>query len=404
MRKLPHLRMVGLALAAAMLACTLGGTPDSQTEDQAPASSQNDQPGLLGSIRRETDTVEHGASVDALEPVADEVTLLVGDVLRVRDGGEGLLTFPDGMLLRLFNDTQLNVVAVESDPGNPVEVRMFLEEGGFTGELTAEGGSAVFKTPGGAEITVLGTEFFVVYDAVERVTLAGNFKGHVEAAGAGQSVTLKDGTFVEVPDGGPPGLPLPLTVDRPGFEAVARTQKSPVSAAGASAMWDLTMVYENNIAVSGDLVNQEGYTRHEWNGQFTTKGGTIAGGGDITSGGYSWCVINVEIFEFDWDGTGTFTIQGSVVQGPGGPAFDIYFTGKDLTLSEPPCPSAPVLSALNQAWGTLQSNWELDGRLVVDARDGAELLIDDLASDREEAGYLSDGQMEIMVEFAKDGE
>lgn len=284
-----------ILISMLLLACTSETPPaglsvDEQTDEQieqveqveitATDTEEPAQLGLLGSVRRETDTVEHGISADALEQVIDEANFLAGDVLRVRDGGEGLLDFADGMLLRLFNDTEMNVVAVESDPGSPIDVRMFLEEGGFTGKLTAEGGHALFETPGGAEITVLGTEFFVVYDSANQLTVVGNFNGQVEVSGAGSSIILMDNHFVEVVDGQAPGPQIPFSLNMPDLEERARDRQSAVNVAGdlTPSLWTVEMTYEHE---SFNEVRGAYTLTGTWTGEFEVSGnGQISGQGE----------------------------------------------------------------------------------------------------------------------------
>jgi hypothetical protein len=55
-------------------------------------------------------------------------------------------------------------------------VRLYLELGGMTGRLTSPGGSFQVRTPGGAQVLVLGTRFFVIFDPATRITWVGNLK------------------------------------------------------------------------------------------------------------------------------------------------------------------------------------------------------------------------------------
>jgi len=184
----------------------------------------------FGTVTREEDVVEHGSDLDVLEQLLGSVLIHAGDVLRVHQGGEALMDFGDHMRLRLFNDTRIGVVS-ESAPDVPLDVQMFLEEGGFTGHLMDKGGRAVFDTPGGAEITVLGTEFFVVYDPTRDLTIAGNFGGTVDVVGNGTRISLASGHAVQVPAGQSPGAQVPLALSLAEFEQRARELQSPIAAA-----------------------------------------------------------------------------------------------------------------------------------------------------------------------------
>ena len=129
------------------------------------------------------------------------------------------------LTLELFNDSQLGVVS-SSAPGTPLDIQAALKNGGFTGQLTTKGGRAVFTTPGGAEITILGTNFLIAYDPVTRVTTAGNFHGTVQVASAGVQVALASGSAVVVPADQPPGAQFPVTFTLAQFQQQARALTS----------------------------------------------------------------------------------------------------------------------------------------------------------------------------------
>ena len=185
--------------------------------------------GSIGKVIRQADQVEKGQSTDSLQLVEDTQDLLVNDILRVSRGGEGLLDFGDKMRLRLFNDTQAGLNAL-SAPGTPLGVKMFLERGGFTGQLTEPGGQAVFETPGGAKVTILGTRFFVVLDSGQQLTSVGNFDGRVQVEFSGTTITLQAGYFVDLPSGQQPGeqVRIPITFEE--FEQWSRDGNSPLQA------------------------------------------------------------------------------------------------------------------------------------------------------------------------------
>lgn len=195
-----------------------------------PSPIPTEMPVSIGELIRELDVVEHGPSPNQLIPVTNNITLISGDSLRITEGGEGVLDFGGILKLRLFNDTHLNQIVSESAPGSPWISRLVLERGGFTGLLIAEGSSAVFETPGGAQITVLGTTFFVVYDPGDGTTTVGNFEGIVQVVSGGQSELLSPGHFFVIPAGEPPGpeLPIPISVEE--FNAAARELRSPIIA------------------------------------------------------------------------------------------------------------------------------------------------------------------------------
>lgn len=215
-------RFFGIPVVIAMVAGVAACRPDTGPETQTTGTVS------IGALIRELDVVEHGPSPDQMVPVEDSVTLNPGDSLRITQGGEGLLDFGGFLSLRVFNDTQLNEIIIESAANAPLIARLALERGGFTGNLIQQGSKAVFQTPGGAEITVLGTTFFIVYDATNGTTTVGNFDGSVGVISGGQIVSLNPGHFFGIPAGQPPGpeQAIPITLDQ--FNSAARELASPI--------------------------------------------------------------------------------------------------------------------------------------------------------------------------------
>jgi hypothetical protein len=204
-------------------------------------------------VQRELDVVQMGKDPNSLDQVRDRRDLFAGDVLRIQEGGEGLLNFGSGMLLRLFNNSQVGVVSA-SDPGAPFDVRLFLEDGGFTGELTEPGGQAVFQTPNNAQITVLGTRFLVAHDSSTGTTTAANFDGAVEVSSPGGVVGLPPSTFTLVTPGQPPDPPRPFQVSMEEYNRVARLVQSPLLALREFGMVDLPPTLEL-LEVSTDFID-----------------------------------------------------------------------------------------------------------------------------------------------------
>ena len=235
---------VSLLAATTLMCIGSGGTAPTSVPSGAPEGSPTVTPPTdetatiavpptgepIGTVTRELDVVEHGGRDGEPEMLQGTNDLFAGDVLRVRDGGEGLLDFGNDMRLRLFNDTQLREIELLSAPDTPLDVQMFLEEGGFTGKLTAVGGRAVFKTPGGAEITVLGTEFCAVHDPASGMTVVCNFNGTVELAWEGGRAGLPAGHYTRIQSGQPPVSAIPLPVSISEFDKLARELRSPVIA------------------------------------------------------------------------------------------------------------------------------------------------------------------------------
>lgn len=194
---------------------------------ESPTETPNTPP--IGNVTRELDNVEKGFAEQMLEVLVGTHPLYSGESLRISNGGEGLLDFGDNVRLRLFNDSVLGQIRLESAPGTPLDIRMFLENGGFTGSVTEPGGQVVVETPNGAEIKVLGTNFFIIHDPIREITAAGNFAGEIEMAAGGELRDIPEGSlrWVGIEQRISPSIPFPLNMQD--FDLIAREQRSPLT-------------------------------------------------------------------------------------------------------------------------------------------------------------------------------
>jgi hypothetical protein len=179
----------------------------------------------IGTVSRVSDIVQQNDT-----PVEGTNPLQQDDTIRLTNGGEGLLDFGGGLLLRLFNDSQVGGVRAESVQGASLLVRLRLEFGGFTGQLTQPGGQVVFETPNGATVNVAGTDFFLVYDQADGVTYCGNWNGQMwaEANGSGR-LPLSASWIYRVQPGGQPERwrQMPWSMEQ--FAQLARAFGSPLA-------------------------------------------------------------------------------------------------------------------------------------------------------------------------------
>lgn len=206
----PILKSASLYLFLAVLLAACGGL------------SGGDQ--SIGTVSRVSDIVQQNQT-----QVQDTNPLQQDDTIRLEKGGEGLLDFGGGLLLRLFNDSQVGGVRSESAPGSARLVRLRLEFGGFTGQLTQPGGQVVFETPNGATINVAGTDFFLVYNQAGGETYCGNWGGQmwVEANGSGR-LPVTQGLIYRVETGGQPAPWLRMPWSKEQFEQLSRSTGSPL--------------------------------------------------------------------------------------------------------------------------------------------------------------------------------
>ncbi len=276
--------VVGM-LSIAALAC--GPTPSTVEPATEPPG-----PTPIGRAIREADTVELGRSGGALQPVADTADLFAGDALRITGGGSSLLDF-GALSFRLFNDSDLDVVSAEPGPeGSLEEIAFFLEQGGVIGDLTPEGGQVVWNTPGGATITVSGTEFMITYDPAASMLMVGNFGGDIAWQTAQGVEQVPDGYYMVQTGSTGPGDPIPLPWDRAHFEEQAVEQGSLQNAAGdaQTSDWVIWVSWDQNWYTPGlepraaPVLFQElaeiAYTQHAtFGGSFTVSGAGIEGAG-----------------------------------------------------------------------------------------------------------------------------
>jgi len=198
------------------------------TEEASPAPGE-EPPAVdnsIGTVTREDDVVEHND-----EQVGATDDLFQNDSLHIFNGGEGLLDFGSGLLIRMFNDTIAGGIRTENDPDSPLDVSMLLESGGFTGQLVEENSTATFKTPNGAEIVVHGTDFLIVYDEDTGETTAGNWDGEMEIRASGSPwMSISTESMRVVLPGEQPGPEMPLEFSRRRFERMSRDLESPILA------------------------------------------------------------------------------------------------------------------------------------------------------------------------------
>jgi hypothetical protein len=225
-----NLSAILLVLALAAGACSLpfnrqapAPIPPTNSANSPPADS-------IGTVSRERSDVTRTSS--GAEPALVEASdpLFSGDDVSINNGGIGLLDFGDNLRLRLFNDSDLNVVAA-TEQGIPLVASLFLTKGGFTGELAESGSSVVFNTPNNAEITVTGTEFFVVYDTEQQRATAGKWDGSMQVTYGGETVAINDNSYVDLQNGQPPTQQFPNPLGFSQFQEMITQINDPIVAA-----------------------------------------------------------------------------------------------------------------------------------------------------------------------------
>lgn len=213
-------------LLLASITCSL---PFQRLQPTSSPVAESPSDGAIGTVSREKSEVKHSTGNQAPVVVVSSDSLFTGDGVQIVNGGIGLLDFGDSLKLRLFNDSNLNVVSA-TQPGIPLVASLFLTIGGFTGELVQSGGKVVFQTPNQAEITVTGTEFFVGYDVEKQMATAGKWAGSMQVTSAGETISINDGYYVDIPAGQPPGPQIQNPLGFQVFEAMATELNDPLAA------------------------------------------------------------------------------------------------------------------------------------------------------------------------------
>ncbi len=282
----------------------------------------------IGTLNLEESQVEHGADINSLNQILDKVSLFANDAIRVSDGGEALLDFGDKMYMRLFNDTEMEVISAEIGQDVPLGVRFFLYRGGFTGQLTEEGSHVVYETPGGVEITILGTTYFVVYDEIKAETIVGNFEGNVSIKTSNEMTTLEDGFLVIIPDNQPPENPQPLLISFADFEDKMRVDKSPAMTANLMSTWLLDIFLEWDVGGADD----PDFQQFVWTGAFEIDEEEIIGEGIGTIQIHVVCPSAPTSY-YEIEGSFDFDISGQLIgDGSENPQLDIAVRNENLEL------------------------------------------------------------------------
>ena len=220
-----------------LFACVMLGVAACQAQPE-PASTRASLPTEttdlvssepIGSVSRVQDRVEHGHADEMLQELLGEAELIADDRIGINDGGEALLDFGNAMQVNLFNNSETTVSTRVAD-GAPLIVHFVLWRGGLVGEMSLDDGRQVqLDTPVGAKVIVVGTLFFVTYDANTEVTTVGNFGGTVSVVSGEESRGVPDNEYVVVDPGRPPGTPQPLGLDAAEFAGRARALNSPLA-------------------------------------------------------------------------------------------------------------------------------------------------------------------------------
>ncbi len=176
----------------------------------------------IGTIALVRTRVEAGRS-GQVKDVESSRDFYDNESVRVRDNGKGRISFNDGSEITLYNNTSAEQVVAQF---SPPEVKLLLTEQGFKGYVP-KGSKFIVDMPNGAQVTILGTQFFIVFNESTQYTTVGNFDGTVRFRPPGGSEQgLPPATMADIaPDGRVDFYELPY--DPETFDRTADSAGSP---------------------------------------------------------------------------------------------------------------------------------------------------------------------------------
>jgi len=195
--------------------------------EELPAETEEPAEEPVGSITKDRSLVKAGPD-NAMKTVSDSRDLYNDDSVNVTDGGKAFLTFPGGIEFILFNETEIDGVNVEISGSTPPRVAWKLQRGGLSGEVVEEGSELEINVVSGTTITVVGTEFFVVFDEETGYLTIGKIEGELffQVPGA-DPIWLGDEELVDItPEGSTQYYPILFDLDT--FNQAADASSTPL--------------------------------------------------------------------------------------------------------------------------------------------------------------------------------
>ena len=160
---------------------TLGsrlGATEEQDSANASASNRNDQSStsqVVGTVTNVRTNVQAGPLAN-LKIIVEKSDLGDDDFVKVTDGGKARLEFPGPISLLLYNESEIDSIKAEVDENSNPRIANRLIRGGLSGYV-APGENLTIDLAFGLKVTVLGTNFFVIYDEETGNVTIGKFDG-----------------------------------------------------------------------------------------------------------------------------------------------------------------------------------------------------------------------------------
>ena len=168
---------------------------------QTTGGSPNDGTQVIGTVSN-IKTQVHAGALDDLKLVEGQAELVNNYYVSVTDGGKARLEFPGPINLLLFNQSEMDGINLEYDPGSNPRIVNRLIRGGFLGYVEP-GNELTVDLAFGVKVNVLGTRFFVIYDEQHGYIIIGKFDGTLTVSVPGKgTLTLADFELVDITSNG----------------------------------------------------------------------------------------------------------------------------------------------------------------------------------------------------------
>jgi formylglycine-generating enzyme required for sulfatase activity len=141
------------------------------------------------------------------------VDIQVDDEIAIKEHGQGLLRFPDRLLVELFHDTTLHIGEVRLEPGKSIFMRLKQTLGTSLTQLNAQAQARVEVATDHATITSLEGDTQLLVSNLETETCVVALKGTALVEAQGQTVTVPEGEATYIFPGEPPKPALCATKD-----------------------------------------------------------------------------------------------------------------------------------------------------------------------------------------------
>jgi hypothetical protein len=175
-----------------------GGREILVEEDKAnEVDDQDSSSQIVGSITNIRTNVQAGPLTN-LKKIEEKTELGNEDFVKVTDGGKARLEFPGPVNLLLYNETEIDGVRTEVDENYNPRIFNRMIRGGLSGYV-APGADLTIDLAKGLQVTVLGTNFFIIYDEESGNVTIGKFDGTLVVDLPNQSsIFLDDNEMIDL--------------------------------------------------------------------------------------------------------------------------------------------------------------------------------------------------------------